>query len=94
MQTANIKYDIISWITGLNDEKVIHELKQQVEKQESEDIHKDGVIPQRRKGSLTKGFGIWAEDAPFNETNYRDKLWQAEKMFGRYFGTNCSVQEK
>jgi len=79
MQTALIKYDIISWITGLNDEKVIHKLHQWVEKQESETIFADGIVPPRRKGSLTEGFGFWADNAPFNETNYRDQLWQTEK---------------
>ena len=29
-----------------------------------------------RNESLTKGFGIWSDDAPFDETNYRDYLWQ------------------
>jgi hypothetical protein len=79
MHTALIKYDIISWITGLNDEKTIHKLHQWVEKQESETIHTEGIIPPRRKGSLTEGFGFWAESAPFNETNYRDYLWQTGK---------------
>jgi hypothetical protein len=79
MQTALIKYNIISWITGLNDEKVIKELHQWVEKQESEALSTEGVVPPRRKGSLTEGFGFWAEDAPFTETNYRDQLWQTEK---------------
>jgi hypothetical protein len=26
---------------------------------------------------LTEGYGFWADDAPFDETNYRDKLWPA-----------------
>ena len=32
-----------------------------------------------RTFSLTEGYGIWADDAPFDENNFRDKLWQTEK---------------
>jgi hypothetical protein len=31
----------------------------------------------RRKGSLTEGYGFWADDALFDEANDRDKLWPA-----------------
>ena len=79
MQTVRLKYDIISWITGLNDKKLIRKLHKWMEEQESAEISAEGIVPPRRKGSLTKGFGIWADDAPFDETNYRDKLWQREK---------------
>jgi len=79
MQTVQLKYDIISWITGLNDKKLILKLHQWMEEQESTEILAEGMIPPRRKGSLTEGFGIWADDAPFDETNYRDKLWQPER---------------
>ena len=37
----------------------------------------NGIIPPRRNGSLTEGYGFWVNDAPFNETDYRDKLWQS-----------------
>ena len=37
------------------------------------------IVPPRRKGSLTEGYGFWADNAPFNETDYRDKLWQTEQ---------------
>ena len=50
------------------------------EEQESTKISAKGIIPSKRKGSLTEGFGIWADDAPFDETNYRDQLWQTEKI--------------
>ena len=79
MQTIHLKYDIISWVTRLNDEKLIQKLHKWMEEQESPEISKAGMIPPRRKGSLTEGFGFWADDAPFDETNYRDKLWQTEK---------------
>ena len=79
MQTTHLKYDIILWITKLNDEKLIQKLHQWMEEQVSSEISKEDMIPPRKKGSLTKGFGIWADDALFDETNYRDKLWQPEK---------------
>jgi hypothetical protein len=79
MQTAHLKYDIISWITGLNDEKVIQKLHQWIEKQETVKVSTERKVSSKQNGSLTKGFGIWADDAPFNETNYRDQLWQTEK---------------
>ena len=79
MQTARLKFDIISWITGLNDEKVIRNLYRWIEKQESAKVSVEGMDSAKRDGSLTQGFGIWADDAPFDETNYRDQLWQTEK---------------
>ena len=79
MQTVRLKYDIISWVTGLNDEKLILKLHQWKKEQESTGISAEGIVPAKRKGSLTKGFGIWTNDAPFDETNYRDQLWQPEK---------------
>lgn len=68
MQTAELKYDIISWITGLDDEKLIRKLYLWKKEQESNEISEEGVVPPRRKGSLTEGFGIWENDAPFDET--------------------------
>lgn len=79
MQTTLVKYDIISWITKLNDERIIQKLHQWVAQQEPETLNVDEIIPPRREGSLTEGFGFWAENTPFNETNYRDQLWQTEK---------------
>jgi hypothetical protein len=79
MQTIQLKYDIISWITGVNDKTVIRELHQWIQKQNPREISIEGIQPPRRKGSLTEGYGLWAEDAPFDENNYRDKLWQTEK---------------
>ncbi|GHT79878.1 hypothetical protein AGMMS50262_23940 [Bacteroidia bacterium] len=81
MQTAQLKYDIISWITALEDKKRIETLYQWVMTQEKEDVSAKEIVPPRRKGSLTESYGFWAEaaDAPFDETNYRDKLWQTER---------------
>lgn len=78
MQTAQLKYDIISWVTALEDRKQIQKLYQWVMTQEKEDVSAKEIVPPRRKGSLTEGYGFWA-DAPFDETNYRDKLWQTER---------------
>ena len=79
MQTVQLKYDIISWITGLNDKKLITKLHKWMEEQETVEIYTDGMLPPRRNGSLTEGYGFWANEAPFDETNYRDQLWQPEK---------------
>ena len=79
MQTVRLKYDIISWVTGLNDQKLIRKLYQWMKEQEAADISEEITVPQKRNRSLTQGFGIWANDAPFDETNYRDQLWQPEK---------------
>jgi len=53
--------------------------KELVEEQNPKEISIDGILPPRRKGSLTEGYGLWAEDAPFDENNYRDRLRQTEK---------------
>jgi len=79
MQTVQLKYDIISWVTGLDDKKLIRKLHQWMEEQESTKVSQKEEVFQKQNGSLTKGFGIWADDAPFDETNYRDKLWQPER---------------
>jgi hypothetical protein len=79
MQTVELKYDIISWITGLNDKNLIRKLHQWMEEQESPEINMEGIVPPRRKGSLTEGYGLWEDDAPFDEHNYRDIIWQQEK---------------
>ena len=79
MQTIQLKYDIISWITGVDNNKLIRELYQWIEKRKTQEISIEGIQPPRRKGSLTEGYGIWAEDAPFDENNYRDRLWQTER---------------
>jgi hypothetical protein len=54
----------------LNDKKLILELHKWVEQQKA---------ASENKGTLTEGYGIWAEDAPFDENNYRDQLWQPER---------------
>jgi len=86
MQTVQLKYDIISWITGLNNKKLIRELHQWKEEQETVKVSAEEIAPEKRDRNLTKGFGIWAEDAPFDETNYRDKLWQPERNIIKW---NC-----
>ena len=79
METVQLKYDIISWLTELKDRQLVLQLYQWKKEHESAEVSIDGVIPPRRKGSLTEGFGIWANNAPFDETNYREQLWQTEK---------------
>ena len=73
MQTALLKYEIISWITESDDKKIIKQLHQWIEKQESQKVSTS------QTGSLTKGFGIWTDDLPFDEKNYRDYIWQTGK---------------
>jgi hypothetical protein len=81
MRTVQLKYDIISWVTGINDKKTILKLHHWMKEQELvfADKTDEGIVPPRRKGCLTEGFGFWGDDAVFDETNYRDKLWQAER---------------
>jgi len=79
MRTIELKHDIISWVVGLNNENLLRELYLWKKERESTEVFADGIVPPRRKGSLTEGYGIWADNAPFNETNYRDQLWQTEK---------------
>jgi len=79
METIQLKYDIISWLTELKDRQLVLQLYQWKKEHESSEISIDEVVPPRRKGSLTEGFGIWANNAPFDETNYREQLWQTEK---------------
>ena len=75
MQTIQLKYDIISWVTEVNDQKLIRKLYQWIEEQKTKEMSVDGIQPPRRKGSLTEGYGFWAEGAPFDENNYRDMLY-------------------
>ena len=79
MQTVQLKYNIISWITGLKDESLILKLYEWMEEQKSNEPYSEGIIPPRRNGCLTEGFGFWEDEAPFDEHNYRDKLWQTEQ---------------
>jgi hypothetical protein len=79
MQTSQLKYDIIAWVAGLKDRKVIDSLYQWTQEQKPVKASAKGIVPPRRKGSLTEGYGLWADDAPFDEANYRDKLWQPER---------------
>jgi hypothetical protein len=79
MQTIRLKYDIISWITVLKDKKLILKLHKWMEEQKSNETSDEGILPPRRNGNLTEGYGFWVNDAPFDEINYRDKLWQTEK---------------
>jgi len=79
MQTIQLKYDIISWITGLSDYELISKIHNLIKENESQEIVEAGIVPPRRKGSLTEGYGFWENDAQFNETNYRDILWQPKE---------------
>ena len=79
MQTVQFKSDIISWVRGLNDEKLIQKLHQWAVEQETPIFFTEGIVPPRRKGSLTEGYGFWENDFPFDETNYREQIWQTEK---------------
>jgi hypothetical protein len=79
MQTVRLKYDIISWVTGLKDRKLLAQLHKWAQEQDTVEITAKGIVPPGRKGSLTEGYGFWADNAPFDETNYRDKLWQTER---------------
>ena len=74
MQTIQLKYDIISWVTGLNDNKLVSELHQWMRSKEKEDVAvpQAGCIPPKREGKLTEGFGIWATDTMENNHNYRE----------------------
>ena len=63
----------------VNDKKLIWELYQWIERQKPQEMSIETMQPPRRKGSLTEGYGFWSEDAPFDENNYRDRLWQTEK---------------
>lgn len=75
MQTVQLKYDIISWITRIDDKKLIIRLHEWVEQQKYIDKTKQSNASK----SLTEGYGIWADDDTFDETNYRDQLWQPQK---------------
>ena len=80
MQTVILKYDIISWVTALQDLEMIKKLHNLTEKpSELENFTEGIVVSPRRKGSLTEGYGFWAENPPLDETNYRNNLWQTEK---------------
>ena len=78
MQTVRLKYDVISWITGLEDRKLIQKLYLLMKEQRFAEISMEGAS-RKKSRNLTKGYGIWADEAPFNETDYRDKIWQQEK---------------
>ncbi|MDR0865241.1 MAG: hypothetical protein LBO74_09985 [Candidatus Symbiothrix sp.] len=81
MQTVKLKYDIISWITGLEDRKLILELYQWVTTKEKVDtsIHPTGLIPPKRQGNLTEGYGLWEDNLLKNEQDYRKTIWRTER---------------
>ena len=62
-------------VMGVNDQKLIRKLYQWIKEQKMEEMSDEGIQPPRRKGSLTEGYGFWAEGAPFDENNYRDRIW-------------------
>jgi hypothetical protein len=81
MQTVKLKYDIISWLTGLEDRKLVLELYQWVTTKDREDTstHSAGLIPPKRQGTLTEGYGFWEDDLVENEQDYRKTIWRTEK---------------
>jgi hypothetical protein len=82
MRTMQLKYSIISWVAALNDKKLIDELYRWAISKGKEEIaaaHQAGFTPPKRKGKLTEGYGIWADDAAEDFTDYRKKIWQTER---------------
>ena len=78
VQMSDVEYDTF----GLSKDRFFFsEIADLIERQarQTADVSLEGMIPPRRNGSLTEAFGIWENDAPFDETNYRDILWQPEK---------------
>ena len=69
-----MKYDLISWITGLDDKRLILKLHKLIKEQEI-------TVQPKRNGSLTKGFYILADDASFDEANYSDQYEQLKNAF-------------
>ncbi|GHS98525.1 hypothetical protein FACS189421_07290 [Bacteroidia bacterium] len=78
MQAVKLKKDIISYVTGLDDKKLIQELYQWVITKEKA-IHSADFIPPKRKGNLTEGYGIWFDDVLNNEQDYRKNIWRTER---------------
>ena len=75
MQTVQLKYDIIAWLTGLNDEKTLNKLhKLMAKEQKTTEISMEGMVPPRRKGSLIEGYGFWENDATFDEAKEYEQL--------------------
>ena len=60
-----------------------------MEKQRSANITAEEVSL-RKNRNLAKSYSLWADDTPFDETNYRDKI----KMLGRYFRIDCIFKKK
>jgi hypothetical protein len=81
MQTATLKVDIISWISRLNDKRILEDLYRLSTANHVEHIsvQSDGFIPPKRVGKLTEGFGLWADSSAESITDYRKEIWQSEK---------------
>jgi hypothetical protein len=82
MRTIQLKYSIISWVATLGDKKLIEELYQWVmskEKKETAAAHRAGFVSPKRKGKLTEGYGIWADDTAEDFTDYRKNIWQTDR---------------
>ena len=77
MQTIQLKYDIISWITALDDKKLILKVHRWIEEQKSAEI----AVASIRNGSLTEEYGIWSDDAQYNEANCSDQYEQLKNAF-------------
>jgi len=53
----------MSWVVGLTDKSLIQKLYQWKEEQETAVVVAEEVFPKKRNRNLTKGFGIWADEA-------------------------------
>ena len=80
MQTANLKVDIISWVSGLEDRKVLQELYSWATSKREEVHTTTCIVPPKRQGDLTEGFNIWGDEGDSdNLTDYRKEIWQTKR---------------
>ena len=79
--TATLKVGIISWISRLNDKRILEDLYRLSTVKHIGRIaaQPDGFIPPKRVGELTEGFGIWADKSMNSITDYRKEVWQSER---------------
>lgn len=79
MQPESLKLDIITWVSGLNDEKILEELYLwKLNHQEVITKREVGVVPPKRKGKLTEGYGLWA-DMTEDIDDFRNRIWRPER---------------
>ena len=65
-----------------------------MEEQISGETLKDGIIPPRRKGSLTEGYGFGQKKLRLMKPIIETDSGNRGKMLGRHIGIDCVVQEK